>query len=96
MHAEHVGFNVYVVFQELLPAVHTSLQAIVYPRQHEELGTDWSWDSETITKANEFHFQLQTSSVLVRFKILLQVLYCLRELTMKLQMQVIDTVYAYK
>ena len=86
----------YVVFLELLPAIYTTLQAMVHPNQYEELGTNWSWDGETITKANGFLYQLQSASFLICFKILLQVLYFLRELTLKLQMQAIDVVYAYK
>ena len=86
----------YIVFLELLPAVHTGLEAMVHPTLHGELGTDWSWDGETITKANGFLFQLQSSTFLVAFQILLQVFYVLRELTVKLQMQATDVVYAYK
>ena len=61
-----------------------------------DLGTGWNWDGETLTKANGFLFQLQSSSFLICFKTLLQVLYYLRELTLKLQMQAIDVVYAYR
>ena len=39
----------YVVFLELLPAVHTVLHAIVHPNMHQELGSDWNWDGESIT-----------------------------------------------
>lgn len=60
----------YAVFLELLPAVHLSLKAMamVHPHLHEELGRDWSWDGETITKANGFFFQLQSPSFLVSSK----------------------------
>ena len=86
----------YAVFLELLPALHTCFEAMVHPVSHAELGTNWSWDGETITKANGFLFQLQSSTFLVAFQVLIQVLHILRELTMKLQMQAIDVVYAYK
>lgn len=46
------------MFLELLPAVHMALDAIVHPNMHQELGTDWKWDGESITKANGFLFQL--------------------------------------
>ena len=69
---------------------------MVHPASHPELGTDWSWDGETITKANGFLYQLQSSTFLVAFQTLLQVLQALRKLTVKLQMQAIDVVYAYK
>jgi len=41
-------------------------------------------------------FQLQSSSFLVSFQILVQVLQILREVTIKLQMKAVDVVYAYK
>ena len=44
----------YAVFLQLLPALHLCLEAMVHPRLHQELGTDWSWDGETITKAIKF------------------------------------------
>ena len=86
----------YVVFLELLPAVHTVLDAIVHPSMHQDIGTDWKWDGETLTKANGFLFQLQSPSFLIAFKILLRILYVLRELTVKLQMQAIDVTYGYQ
>ena len=76
--------------------MHTTLEAMVHPSLYEELGTDWGWDGETITKANGFLYQVQSSSFLISFKILMQVSYILKELTVKLQMQAIDVVYAYK
>ena len=86
----------YTVFLELLPAVHTALEAISCPSQFKELGTDWSWDGETLTKANGFLYQLESSSFLVCFKILLEVLSYLRSLTLKLQMEALDVIYAYR
>ncbi len=84
----------YVIFLELLPAVHVTLQAIICPGQFENLGTDWNWDGETLTKANGFIYHL-VCYFLVCFKILLEVLSCLRGLTLKLQMQAVDVIYAY-
>ena len=49
-----------------------------------------------MTKANGFLYQLESSSFLVCFKILLKILSYLREITIKLQMQAIDVAYAYK
>jgi len=86
----------YVVFLELLPSVHIALQAISDPEQFEYLGTNWNWDSETITKANGFLYQLESSLFLITFEILLEVLSSLRGLTMKLQMQSVDVLYAHK
>ena len=86
----------YAVFLELLPALHTCLQAMVDHNAHPDLGTDWSWDGETITKANGFLFQLQSSMFLVSFQILIQFFQILRKVTIKLQMKAVDVVYAYK
>ncbi len=85
----------YIVFLELLPAVHKTFQAIVCPSSSEDLGTDWNWDGESITKANGFLYQLESSTFLITFKILLEILSCLRPLTMKLQMQTLDIIYAH-
>lgn len=52
----------YSVFLELLPAIYQTLKAMVHPSLHAELGTDWNWDRDTITKANGFFFQLNSSS----------------------------------
>ena len=84
----------YAVFLELLPALHTTFQAMVILRQYEDFGTDWNWDGETITKADGFLFQLQSSSFLICFKIHLEIFHNLGAL--QLQMQAIDVVYAYK
>ena len=86
----------YVVFLDLLLAVHHTFSAMVSPNAFLELGTNWEWDGETITKANGFLHQLQSSPFLISFKILLEVMCCLRGLTKKLQLQVIDVFYAYK
>ena len=86
----------YVVFLELLSATHAVLEAIVHPSMHQELGTARNWDGESITKADGFLFQLRSTSFLIAFKILLCILYVLRELTVKLQMQAIDVTYAYQ
>ena len=48
----------YTVFLELLPALHMTLQAMTCPQLYKSLGTDWKWDTDTITKANSFLYQL--------------------------------------
>ena len=86
----------YIAFLELLPALHTTLQAMVFPRQYQDLGNNWSWDGDSVTKANGFIFQLESPSFLICFKILLEILQNLRSLTIKLQKQAIDVIHAYK
>ena len=66
------------------------------PTLFQSLGTDWSWDGDSLTKVNGSLFQLESSSFLVCFKVLLEVLSCLRGLTLKLQMEALDVLYAYK
>ena len=86
----------YTVFLELLPAIHTTLLGMVSSADIEQLGTDWNWDGETVMKANGFIHQLESSTYLISFKILLECLTHVRGLTVKLQMQAIDVLYAYK
>ena len=86
----------YITFLDLHEAVHTTFSAMAHPSLYADLGANWSWDGETVTKANGFLFQLQLSTFLVAFHILLQVMQVLKEVTLKLQMQAIDVVYAYK
>lgn len=56
----------YAVFLDLL-AIHRTLSAMVNPNEFSELGTNWAWDGETITKATGFLHQLQSSSFLIGF-----------------------------
>ena len=84
----------YIIFLELLPAVQKAMQAISSLNQFSELGTDW--DGETLTKANGFLYQLESPLFLISFTILLEVLATFRGLTMKLQMEAVDVMYAYK
>ena len=72
-----------------------TLQAIIYPTEFQNLGTDWNWDGETITKATGYVYQVESSSFLVCFKILIEILSQLRGLTLKLQMQAADIINAY-
>ena len=50
----------YVVFLELIPAVHMTLQAMTSPNLFSNLG-EWNWDGETVTKATGFLYQLESS-----------------------------------
>ena len=79
-----------------MPAVYTTLQAIVNPSDFQNLGVNWNWDCETLTKATGYVYQLESSSFLVCFKILIEVLSQFRGLTLKLQMQAADIIYAYR
>ena len=80
------------MFLELIAAMHKTLQAMISPEDFSDLH-DWSWDGETVTKASGFSYQLKSSSFLIAFIILLEVLSNLRGLTCKLQM---DVLYANK
>ena len=85
----------YATFMELLPAVHVTLLAMASPSDFEQFGSDWNWDGDTLVKVNGFIHQLESSSFLLAFKILLECLTYLRGITIKLQMQAIDVLYAY-
>ena len=87
----------YTIFLELLPAVQKAMQAISSSNQFSDLCTDWDWDGEPLIKANGFLYQLESASLfLISFTILLEVLATFRGLTMKLQMEAVDVMYAYK
>ena len=73
-----------------------ALQAMVSPSQYENLHCDWNWDVDTVVKASGFVHHIESTSFLVAFKVLLEVLTNLRGLTTKLQMQAVDVFYAYK
>lgn len=79
----------------LLPAIHTVMQTMSCSSQFRELGTNYHWDGETLTKANGFLYQLEYYFLGV-FQDTLEVLSYLRSLILKLQMQAIDVIYAYK
>lgn len=54
----------YVVFLDLLIAVHRTLSAMVNPHEFPELGTNWAWDGETITKGLRLMVSYTNSSLL--------------------------------
>ena len=83
-------------FLQLLLAVYTCLEAMTSPSIHPNLGYDWNWDGETVTKANGYMYQLQSSSFLVASRILIQVLHSMKELTLKLQQVAMDVVEAFR
>ena len=78
-------------------AVHACLQAMIVPTHHfhTAAGGNWNWDGETLTKANGFLYQLQSSSFLLCFKILLEFFTVLRCLSTKLQMRASSVLCAY-
>jgi len=82
----------YIVFLELISAVHKTLQAMTSPVEFSDLG-DWNWNCD----------QTQRLFVPVRIIIILnyihyplEVLSNLRGLTFKLQMEAIDVLYVHK
>lgn len=87
--------DAYIMFLELIPAVHMTLQAMTSPGEFSNLG-DWNWDEETVTKANGFLYQLESSLFSVSFVILLEIFPSMRGLTCKLQMRAVNVLYAYK
>ena len=71
----------YTVFMELFPAIHTTLQAMVCPASFENFGTQWNWNGDTVMQGTGFIHQLDSSSFLICFQILLECLTHLRVLT---------------
>lgn len=86
----------YAVFMELLPAVNRTLHEMVNPGEVDDDQTEWNWDGETVIKASGFLHHLESSTFLIAFKILLEILSSIRGLTLKLQMEALDVLYAYR
>ena len=63
----------YTVFLELIEPLYHTLQAMVNPTDWDSFGEKWGWDGKTVTKANGYLYQLESSSFLICFKILLEV-----------------------
>lgn len=61
----------YLVFYDLYPAIMATMNAI--GTCDPEYG-NWSWDGETLTKANGFHFQLKSFEFLVAFSVVMWIL----------------------
>ena len=57
---------------------------------------NWSWDSETLTKANGFLRQLTSFDFLISFSISMRILSSLRCLTINLQKKTLDVLSAYE
>ena len=68
--------DAYATFLELLPAITylCILLLILLNMKMIWVVSDWNWDSESITKANGFFHQLESSSYLLCFKVLLEIL----------------------
>jgi len=65
----------HIVFLELIPAVNKIMTS---PTYFTDLG-NCNWDGETVAKANGFLYQMESSSFLVSFIILLEILSNLRD-----------------
>ncbi len=83
----------FLVFYDLYPAIIKVMESITSCST--EFGT-WSWDSETITKANGYLFQVTSFAFLVAFSITMRVLSSLRCLTVNLQKRGHDVLTAYE
>ena len=85
--------DTYVVFYDLYPAIVKTMESIsTCSSEH----GDWSWDSETLTKANGFLRQLCSFEFLVTFCITMRILSSLRSLTVNLQKKANDILAAYE
>ena len=83
----------YAVFYDLYVSIIKTMEAI--STCSSEYG-EWSWDTETLTKARGFLHQLVSFEFLVTFNVTMRVLSSLRSLTVKLQKKSIDILAAYE
>ena len=84
--------NSYLVFYDLYPSIIKAMESI--NSCNTEFGS-WSWDSETMTKANGFFHQVTSFEFLTVFSITMRVLSILRCLTVNLQKRSHDVLTAY-
>ena len=83
----------YIAFYDLYPFIIHAMQAI--STGCSEHG-DWSWDPDTVTKANGFLLHITTFEFLVSFSVAMRLLSSLCGLTIKLQKQSKDILQAYE
>ena len=81
----------YLILYDMYLAIPKSLELISTGRS--EYG-DWSWDSETLTKAIDFLHQLTSSEFPVLFCITMRVFLSLRHVTINLQQRTHDVISA--
>ena len=85
---------------ELAPALYDLYPFIIHTMQAISTGCsehgDWSWDPDTVTKANGFLHHITTFEFLVSFSVAMRLLSSLRGLTIKLQKQSKDILQAYE
>ena len=83
----------YTVFYDLYSCIIKTMEAI--STCSAEYG-EWSWDTETLTKARGFLHQLVSFEFLVTFNVTMRVLSSLRFVTVKLQKKSSDILAAYE
>ena len=81
------------MFYDLYPSIIKTMEAI--STCSSEYG-EWSWDTETLTKARGFLHHLVSFEFLVTFNVTMRVLSSLRSLTIKLQKKSSDILAAYE
>ena len=83
----------YLIFYDLyLPLIKVMESISTCSSEH----GNWSWDSETLTKANGFLRQLTSFDFLISFSISMRILSSLRCLTINLQKKTLDVLSAYE
>lgn len=83
----------FLAFYDLYPFIIHTMQAIsTGSLEH----GDWSWDPDTMTKANGFLHHITTFEFLVSFCVAMRLLSSLHGLTIKLQKQSKDILQAYE
>ena len=82
----------YLAFQDLYSFIVTTMEGI--SSRVVDYG-DWSWDSDTVTKANGYRRHITNFEFLISFSIAMRLLSRLRGLTVKLKKQSKDVLAAY-
>ena len=84
----------YLFFYDLYPAILKTMEGISICTL--EYDGNWSWDSETIAKANGFLHQICSFQFLVSFSIAMRIFSSLRSLTVNLQKKTQSILTAYE
>lgn len=85
--------DAFLTFYDLYPVVVKTMEEIT--TRGNNFG-DWSWDSDTITKANGFLHQITNFEFIVSFYVTMTLLSSLRGVTVKLQKRSQDVLMAYE
>jgi hypothetical protein len=85
----------YETFFSLFASIVTAMQAMSAMSDYPQFGTDWAWDSDTVTRAQGFLHILTSPTFIVAGYLVMDLLSLLHAVTVKLQGRCTDILQAY-